>query len=205
MNRKHALSVVIPAFNEENGIAGVIDKVHEALGAVEGLEYEIVIVDDGSTDGTSARASTAKSLVIKHPKNFGYGRSILTGIEHSAHDLIAIIDADGTYDPRDLTRMLPLMNIYDMVIGARSLSNQTIFVSMLRLLLKSIIFFFTGQRSLDPNSGLRIFTKEMVKKGKHLFSQKFSFSTSLTVYASLTHRSSSICRFHITTGPAYQK
>ena len=188
MNRKQALSVVIPAFNEENGITGVIEKINGALTSVEGLEYEIVVVDDGSTDGTSARASAAKAQVITHPKNFGYGRSLLTGIDHSSHELIAIIDADGTYDPRDLTRMLPLMNIYDMVVGARSLPKQTLFVSLLRLLLKSIIFYFTAHRSIDPNSGLRIFTKEMVQQGRHLFSQKFSFSTSLTVYAALTHR-----------------
>ncbi|MFZ2961171.1 MAG: glycosyltransferase family 2 protein [Candidatus Ozemobacteraceae bacterium] len=188
MSRNKTLSVVIPAYNEENGITGVIEKIHEALAVVEGLTYEIVVVDDGSTDETSARASVANSHVITHPKNCGYGRSLLTGIDHASHDLIAIIDADGTYDPRDLTRMLPLMNIYDMVVGSRSLKNQTVFVSLLRFLLKGIIFFFTGRRSYDPNSGLRIFTKEMVQQGKHLFSQKFSFSTSLTVYASLTHR-----------------
>lgn len=188
MPHPKGLSIIIPAYNEEAAITALVEKSHAALKTVPDLAYEVIIVNDGSTDATAEKAQATQALVINHPKNVGYGRSILTGIDHATHDLIAIIDADGTYDPADLKPMIPLMSVYEMVIGARELRNQSLPVQLLRLLLKSIILYFTGKTSPDPNSGLRIFTKDLVRNGKHLFSQKFSFSTSLTVYASLTHR-----------------
>lgn len=181
------LSVVIPAYNEEKAIGVVVRSIFEAFaGRLDG-QLEVIVVDDGSTDGTAA-AVPPEAILVRHPKNTGYGRSLLSGIDRASHDLIAIIDADGTYDPREFGNMLPLTGVYDMVIGARHIAKQTVFVKALRLLLRSIIFYFTGHHSPDPNSGMRIFRRDIVTSGRELFSLKFSFSTSLTVYSCMTNR-----------------
>jgi len=181
------LSVIIPAYNEERAIGAVVKSVFDALtGKLQG-PLEVIVVDDGSTDGT-ATAVPPEAMLVRHPKNTGYGRSLLSGIDRASHDLIAIIDADGTYDPREFEEMLPLTGMYDMIIGARRIEKQTIFVKALRLLLRSIILYFTGHHSPDPNSGMRLFRRDIVTSGRELFSLKFSFSTSLTVYSCMTNR-----------------
>ncbi|HNW33677.1 MAG TPA: glycosyltransferase family 2 protein [Candidatus Ozemobacteraceae bacterium] len=181
------ISVIIPACNEEKAVGAVVKAVFDAFsGQVQG-PLEVIVVDDGSTDGTAA-AVPPEAILVRHPKNAGYGRSLLTGIDRASHDLIAIIDADGTYDPKEFRAMLPLTEMYDMIIGVRHIEKQTVFVKALRLLLRSIIMYFTGHRSPDPNSGMRIFRRSIVTSGRDLFSLKFSFSTSLTVYSCMTNR-----------------
>ncbi|HOT26970.1 MAG TPA: glycosyltransferase family 2 protein [Candidatus Ozemobacteraceae bacterium] len=181
------LSVIIPAYNEERAIGAVVTSVFDALSGKVPGSLEVIVVDDGSTDGTAA-AVPSGAVLVRHPKNTGYGRSLLSGIDRASHDLIAIIDADGTYDPHDFGEMLPLSDTYDMIIGARRIEKQTVFVKALRLLLRSIILYFTGHHSPDPNSGMRIFRRDIVTSGRELFSLKFSFSTSLTVYSCMTNR-----------------
>jgi polyisoprenyl-phosphate glycosyltransferase len=182
------LSVVIPAFNEAEGIADLLRRTHQALTDIPGLTFEIIVVDDGSRDGTPERVPPDLATVLRHPKNYGYGRSLQTGIANARHQLIGIIDADSTYDPRDFARMLPLMQIFDMVVGRRKIKQQSMAVLFLRLVLQFLLWFFSGTHSPDANSGLRIFRKDLAIRGRSLFSQKFSFTTSLTFYASLTHQ-----------------
>lgn len=181
----NSLSVIIPVFNECEGIAGVTTRIHTAMKTIPDISYEVIVVDDGSTDGTAEKIPLDGTIVIRHPKNYGYGRALLTGVDHARYPLIAIIDGDGTYDPQDIIRLFPLMKIYDMAIGSRQMKDQSRMVSLLRITLKAIIYFFSEHYSLDPNSGLRIFHKDLVVRGKSLFSQKFSFSTSLTFFSAL--------------------
>lgn len=189
MTRKaHCLSVVIPAYNESGAVRKVVQDTYDALSTRDNVSFEIIVVDDGSTDGTGDRVPLEFARVISHPKNYGYGRSLLTGIENASYPLIGILDADGTYDPNDLVRMLPLMSIHDMVIGARRITQQSPVLAFLRIVLKTLIFLFSEHVSLDPNSGIRIFSRDLVQRGKALFSRKFSFSTSLTFYAALNHQ-----------------
>ena len=178
-------SVVIPAFNEENAIEDTVNKCYEVLNSVEGLPFEIIVVNDGSKDKTAERVPLDKCTLINHPKNYGYGRSLYLGIQKAQYPYIGIIDADSTYDANDFKRMIPLMDVYDMVIGKRKLTNQSKTVSLMRKTLKGLIYFFSEHYSEDPNSGLRIFKKSLVEYGGHLFSKRFSFSTSLTFFAAL--------------------
>ena len=185
---KHGLTIVIPAYNEENAIESTVIKCHEVLSSYGNLPFEIIVVDDGSSDRTAERVPTDKCILLKHPKNYGYGRSLHLGINNAKFPYIGIIDADSTYDPNDFKRMIPLMDIYDMVIGARKLTNQSRTVSLMRKTLKGLLYYFAEHKSQDPNSGIRIFKKSLVDCGGHLFSKKFSFSTSLTFFAALNHQ-----------------
>ncbi len=187
---RQGLSIIIPAYNEEGAISDLLARIVAAMQPLPDTPYEIIVVDDGSSDNTSEKVQGEHARLVRHPKNFGYGRSIMSGIKHSRFENIAIIDADGTYSPEELVKMIPLMQTFDMVIGVRGMKHmrQSIFVKLLRSLLKLIIWYFTEIVPPDPNSGLRIFKKSMAIEGRELFSMKFSFSTSLTMFAYLTNR-----------------
>src|SRR5947209_5334415 len=91
-----SISVVIPAFNEERAVARQIEEIHAALGQTA-HPYEIIVVDDGSTDGTAAKAAAQDVVLIRRERNYGYGAALKAGIAAAKHDWILIIDADQTY------------------------------------------------------------------------------------------------------------
>ncbi len=91
-----AVTVVIPAFNEEAAIGEVVNQIAAKLTAC-GVPFEVLVVDDGSTDRTGSVAAAHGATLVPHYENMGYGRSLKDGIVAAAHDLIAITDADGTY------------------------------------------------------------------------------------------------------------
>jgi glycosyltransferase involved in cell wall biosynthesis len=182
------ISIVVPAYNEENAIQSVVERTFSHLSDIEDLKFEIIVVDDCSRDDTLNQIPRNLCKALRHPKNYGYGRSLLTGINNAIYPYIGIIDADNTYDPELFKEFIPAMDIYDMVIGARKIEDQSPVVALMRIVLKRLLFFFSEHWSLDPNSGMRIFKKSLVEKGGHLFSKRFSFSTSLTFFAALNQQ-----------------
>src|SRR5438874_9655736 len=113
------LTVIVPAFNEEHGIAGVVRWIHEAFEPSE-LVHEILVVDDGSADLTAQMAEQAGARVLRHSSNRGYGEALKTGIRHAAHEWIAIIDADGSYPADQIPELARQLSQADLVVGARA-------------------------------------------------------------------------------------
>jgi glycosyltransferase involved in cell wall biosynthesis len=177
-------SVVIPAYQEEDGIASVIATIRAHNPACE-----IIVVDDGSTDRTAAVAEKAGAVVLRHPANAGYGRSVMDGILAASHDVIVISDADGSYPVEripDLVRKID--EGFDMAVGARQGTKQ--FDSILkvpaRLLFKFLVEFTIGSPVPDINSGLRSFRKSQALPYFPDLCQGFSLTTSLTLIYKLT-------------------
>ncbi|SVD05278.1 uncharacterized protein METZ01_LOCUS358132, partial [marine metagenome] len=112
-------SVIIPAFNE----AATVGKVVTSLKNVATWR-EIIVVDDGSTDGTSAEARNAGATVITHPYNKGNGAAVKTGLRNADGDYILITDGDGQHAAVDGLRLVELLGDYDLVIGTRSGISQ---------------------------------------------------------------------------------
>jgi glycosyltransferase involved in cell wall biosynthesis len=115
--------VVLPAHNEEEAIASTVHEVSETLSAWM-LDFEIIVVDDGSQDATGAILDTISTTnpyvkVIHHPVNQGYGAALVSGFEAASRDLTFFMDSDGQFDIHDLGRFLPLMEEYDAVLGYR--------------------------------------------------------------------------------------
>ena len=183
------ISLIIPVFNEENAIEGTIRDAREHL-QTTGEAFEILVVNDGSTDDTLAKIHrcTGGSLrVITHPRNLGYGASMKTGIRHSTGDLLATVDADGTYPLSAFPKLIGVLRErqVDMVVGART--KRGVQIPLIRRPAKWIVNtlanILTGMRIPDLNSGMRVFRRELAERFMHLYPQKFSFTITLTLAA----------------------
>jgi polyisoprenyl-phosphate glycosyltransferase len=178
------ISVIIPALNECNAIVETIGRVKAALTGAQLTPYEIVVVDDGSNDGTGRLAEEAGARVLRHPHNIGYGRSLKDGIMAATYDTIVISDADGSYPLEAIPTLVERYNQgFDMVVGARTGPNyrESALKSPLRAVLKTIVEFTANRDIPDINSGLRVFRKQVAASYFDHVSNLFSFTTSLTL------------------------
>lgn len=178
----NAVSVVIPAFNEAEHVAGQITAVDAVLRET-GWDYEIIVVDDGSTDGTAMRAAETGVRVLRHKRNRGYGASLKRGIAASRFDWILITDADGTYPASAIPTLLSRASENDMVVGART--GQTVKIPVQRKpakwFLGKLASYLAGQKLPDLNSGLRLMRKDLIERYVHLLPSGFSFTTTITL------------------------
>jgi len=177
-----ALSVVIPAYNEQGSVAGVIAEIRERL-VESGLAPELVVVDDGSTDDTSTAAFAAGARVIRHRSNRGYGAALKTGILAARHDIIAIIDADGTYPAEVIPAMVEKLRHADMVVGARV--GEQVHIPCIRRpakwVLNHLANYVACARIPDLNSGVRVFRREVVLQYFPILPDQFSWTTTVTL------------------------
>jgi glycosyltransferase involved in cell wall biosynthesis len=178
-----AFSLIIPAYNEQNGIIPVLDELQATLN-VATCEYEIIVVNDGSTDDTGKLLRPYKGIrLVEHRRNCGYGASLKTGIRHAKYPWIVITDADGTYPNDRIPHLVSLTAQADMVVGARIGANVR--YSNLRKIPKWFLVRFaqwlTRSHIPDLNSGLRVFRKSIAERFLTILPNNFSFTTSITV------------------------
>lgn len=183
-----AVSVVIPAFNEGSNIAAEIRGVVKILSQT-GWTFEIIVVDDGSADGTGDTAAAEGVRVIRHKRNRGYGAALKTGISHAHHDWILITDADGTYPPEAIPDLLAEADDNDMVVGARIGSSVSIPLVRrpAKWFLRVLASYLAGRKLPDLNSGLRLIRTDLVNAYAHLLPPGFSFTTTITLASTCNH------------------
>jgi glycosyltransferase involved in cell wall biosynthesis len=176
------VSVLIPAFNESEAVRNTVERVHRTMRGL-GLDYETIVIDDGSSDETATQASAEGVRVLRHPANAGYGRALKTGLRHASGDWVAIVDADGSYPIEELPRLLAEIPGFDMVVGART--GERYRGSKMkwwgRQLLERMVHFVTGVRVPDVNSGMRVFRKTIALANINRIGNGFSFTTTLTL------------------------
>ena len=177
-----SVSVLIPAFNEGRAVRQTVLGVRETLTAAS-IEHEIIVIDDGSTDETAREAAAAGATLLRHPVNRGYGRALKSGLRHAGGQLIAIIDADGSYPTQELPQLIERTDTFDMVVGARQgIHYRGSWAKYLgRLALERMVLFVTGVRVPDVNSGLRVFKKQIALNHISQIGNGFSFTTTLTL------------------------
>jgi len=182
------ITIVVPAFDEEDGIEGVVSRLS---GLALSVPVEILVVDDGSTDGTVATLERItprypKLRVIRHDRNRGYGAALKTGFASARHEVVVITDADGTYPENRIAELLARIDAgAEMAVGART--GPEVEVPLLRRPAKAILrllaSYLAGVRIPDLNSGLRAIRRELVKTYRPILSDGFSFTTTITLSA----------------------
>lgn len=184
-----SISIVIPAYNEEGAIIDTINEIKQVCNNEMIYSYEIIVVNDGSTDRTEEELKTTGVKIVNHPHNIGYGRSLKDGIQAAQYDTIVITDADRTYPFDMVPALLSEYNKgFDMVVGARKGKHykESLIKSSLRRILRFIVEFSAERKIPDINSGLRVFSKTQLMPILPKLCNTFSFTTSMTLAFMMT-------------------
>jgi glycosyltransferase involved in cell wall biosynthesis len=172
-----SVTIVVPAFNEGHSIGGVVKE----LRAVADW-HEVLVIDDGSTDGTGKAAQDAGARVIRHPYNKGNGASVKTAIRSAASEWIAIVDADGQHRPEDAARLVAPLGDYDLVVGARDPQSQATASRRAGNAVLNWLASYLTERSIpDLTSGFRAARRECLVEFIHLLPNGFSTPTTTTL------------------------
>jgi len=162
-----------------------LERIRKSLGAVQGWDFEILCVNDGSIDNTAEILAQFSDIrVITHKQNRGYGAALRTGIRKSRGEWVSIVDADGTYPIEDFGKIIDQADDETaMVVGKREGAGITSnpFKRLARWILRKMVHALTGTMVPDLNSGMRIFTREIFNEFQHLLPQGFSFTSTITV------------------------
>lgn len=177
MATPESVSILIPAFNEGPVVADMVTALRAA-----GAWHEIVVVDDGSTDGTGTHAATAGARVVRHPYNKGNGAAVKSGIRAARGEFVLQLDGDGQHKPEDALRMIAKLGEFDLVVGARAGHTQA---SGLRRvgngLLNAFASYMTGRPIPDLTSGFRGARTSCLREFLHLMPNGFSTPTTTTL------------------------
>ena len=179
------ISVIIPCYNESQTIGQLVNNISNLYPG-----FEIIVVNDGSTDETAAVAREAGAYVHSHPYNIGNGAAIKSGIRVANEDILVFMDGDGQHDPKDIARLIEYMSDYDMVVGARSRGDQA---SLGRTFGNMIYNWFASYVAKFPipdlTSGLRAVKADIAQKFLYLLPNTYSYPTTLTLGIIRTGRS----------------
>ncbi len=178
MASRGAVSIVIPVFNEARVLEAVLGKIR----ALDLDQVEIIVVDDGSTDGSAEVALNAGASVIRHPYNIGNGAAVKSGIRAARGEVIVLMDGDGQHKPEDIPRLLAAAPDYHMVVGARARGSK------LRLhryaanwMYNLFASYVTRFKVQDLTSGFRLLSRRDALRFIDLLPNTFSYPTTLTL------------------------
>ena len=174
---KTEVSIIIPAYNEAATIGAIVFKIKELY-----PDFEIIVVNDGSTDNTADIAKDAGAHVHSHPYNIGNGAAIKTGIRVARGDIMVFMDADNQHNPEDIKKLLTYLPDYDMVVGSRSSGDQaslgrTFGNTAYNWLASYVAKFYIP----DLTSGFRSIKANIARNFLSLLPNTYSYPTTLTL------------------------
>ena len=179
------VSVVIPAFNEESNIAGIIAQTEASMKTLN-LPYEVIVINDGSNDSTKDKASGNGATVISYSTNRGKGYAIRRGLAKAQGQILVTIDADGSHNPAEIPLLVkPLLYGADVVIGSRFLRNNGKHITSKlntigNKLFNALILLLTRKKITDSQTGFRAFKRRVIH-GIGLFSNGYEIESELTI------------------------
>ena len=176
MSKKN-VSVIIPAFNEAENLGGVLRRIAELY-----PEFEIIVVNDGSTDETASVARDSGAIVYSHPYNIGNGAAIKSGIRIASGDILVLMDGDGQHLPEDIEALVAPFPDYDMVVGERGKGHHA---SWSRALGNRIFNRFASYvakfQVMDLTSGFRAIKADLARNLVYLLPNTYSYPTTMTL------------------------
>lgn len=172
------ISVVMPAYNEQGIIGAILAEVEQ-----QPQVDEIIVVDDGSSDGTVDEVLAHPAVrLVRHPYNIGNGAAIKSGIRAATGDIIVLMDGDGQHPPAEIPNLLQHMERYDMVVGARGEGTQAaVHRTLANRLFNAYATYIVGHRVLDLTSGFRCVRANIARSFVYLLPNGYSYPTTLTI------------------------
>jgi glycosyltransferase involved in cell wall biosynthesis len=172
------ISIVVPAFNEAKSLAQVLGKVH----ALKLPQAEIIVVDDGSSDGTAEVALSAGANVVRHPYNIGNGAAVKSGMRAAQGRWIVLMDGDGQHQPEDIPKLLAEAANYHMVVGARAKGSKLRFHRYIANSVYNLLASYVTRFNVrDLTSGFRVLSRREALRFIDLLPNTFSYPTTLTL------------------------
>lgn len=181
------VTIVIPAYNEENGAPPVLAEMLELLEREMGeIPFEVLVVDDGSKDRTVEVIKPFEGehlRLVQHPVNRGYGAAIKTGVAQAKYPWILITDADGTYPAKHIPELMSHRDTHEMVVGARTGPNAAVFWLRRppKWVLRKLASYLSRQDIPDLNSGLRLMRRDILQRFENILPDQFSYTTTITL------------------------
>ena len=177
ISNKIKVSIIIPAYNE----AAIIDNLILEIKDLH-PSYEIIVIDDGSTDQTASEAQKAGAKVFSHPYNIGNGAAIKSGIRVATGDILVFMDGDGQHNPKYIAMLLEHLPEFDMVVGARSINDQASLGRALGNKLYNWFASYVAKFSIkDLTSGFRAVKSNVARNFLYLLPNTYSYPTTLTL------------------------
>jgi len=171
------VSILIPAYNEAQVIGDVVTKIKTLY-----PDFEIIVINDGSTDDTGAVARAAGALVYSHPRNIGNGAAVKSGIRFASGKILVFMDGDGQHEPKEIATLLKYIPEFEMVVGARPKGYQASWgrglANKIYNWLASYVAKFPVQ---DLTSGFRAVKSEIARNFLYLLPNTYSYPTTLTL------------------------
>ncbi len=175
------LSVIIPAYGEEAVIGSVVKRIHQTISAL-GLQYEVLVIDDGSQDGTAGAAREAGARTISHPYNMGNGAAVKTGIRNAYGRALVFMDGDGQHSPEDIPLFWESLKAYDMVVGARTKETEaSLHRNIANTIYNWLASYVCGRKIPDLTSGFRGIRAHIAREFLSLLPNTFSYPTTITL------------------------
>lgn len=171
------VSVIIPAYNEADSIGKLVERI-------KGLypDAEVIVVNDGSRDGTAAVAREAGAIVYSHPYNIGNGAAVKSGIRIASGKVLVFMDGDGQHDPEDIERLLAHFPDFDMVVGARGKGRQASKVRAFgNRVFNRLAGYVSKFRVEDLTSGFRAVKADIARSILYLLPNTYSYPTTMTL------------------------
>lgn len=174
---KAEVSIIIPAYDEAENIGELIKNIKNLH-----PDFEVIVINDGSTDDTGSKAKDAGALVYSHPYNIGNGAAIKSGIRIASGDVLVFMDGDGQHDPGDIVKLLEYLPEFDMVVGARSKGKQTSWGRALANKAYNWLASYVAKfRIQDLTSGFRAVKADIAHGFLYLLPNTYSYPTTMTL------------------------
>ena len=174
------VSVVLPALDEKENLVKLLPRLRRVLEERKTPAFEILLVDDGSRDGTGALAREFGARVVSHPEPLGNGAAVKRGIREARGEWILLMDADGQHPPEEIPKLLEEMDRYDMVVGARK-GGGSLHRNLANLVYNGLASYVTGRRIEDLTSGFRLIRRKPLLDFLYLLPNTFSYPTTITL------------------------